>query len=47
MDMLAADLRRVRILVLTSHVWDAQLLERLDAKLAEEVPTVCIALANA
>ncbi len=47
MDMLAADLRRVRILVLTSHVWDAQLLERLDAKLAEEVPTVCIALTNA
>jgi hypothetical protein len=40
MDMLDADLRRVRILVLTSHVWDAPLLQRLDAKLAGEVPPV-------
>ncbi len=43
MDMLAADLRRVRILVLTSHVWDTHLLERLDEKLAKEVPPVCFA----
>ena len=40
MDMLDADLRRVRILVLTSHVWDVPLLQRLDAKLAREVPPV-------
>lgn len=42
MDMLDADLQRVRILVLTSHVWDAPLLERLDVKLAQEVPPVLV-----
>lgn len=42
MDMLDANLQRVRILVLTSHVWDVPLLERLDAKLAKEVVPVRI-----
>jgi hypothetical protein len=35
-DMLVADLSRVRVLVLTSHVWDKALLEKLDVKLAAE-----------
>ena len=36
-DMLTADLSQVRVLVLTSHVWDKQLCVRLDAKLAAEM----------
>ena len=35
--MLDADLSKVRVLMLTSHVWDTCLLHKLDSKLAAEM----------
>ena len=43
-DMLTADLRNVRVLMLTSHAWDAALCQKLDCKLASELAHGCFVI---